>query len=1207
MSKVVAHSPALVRSQEARRRLDAARAWLDERAGRELLVVAPTRGAADDLLRTPATAIASGRLDAGHLAAGRLGVHRRTLGQLAAELAVRSLARDGLAPLAGLAVEALAARALAVCREDGALAYFEPVADTPGMPRALARTLLELRAHGVTRDDLEARGDAPGRDLARLLRAWHDELAVSHLDDPPSVLRRATDAVRAAAAGTATRHALVGLPLLVLDPALSAPAEAELIIALAAAADDALLTAPHADSEALERLRETAEALDVALHIDDLDDPVAVDEAGSFDSPSEPDAADEDDLFGGAVRGLEAWTAEVGGAGPATTYRRLDQLRQRLFASPASSGDEASDDKVSDSGDDDHSVRVFTAAGEGRECTEIARRLQDLARRGLPFDRAAIALRDPDTYLPLLEEALGRAGVPAYCSRGSRRPDPAGRALLALLACADERLSAARFAEYLSLGEAPDVDAAGAPPEPEEVPWVTTEGDQLVFKSFTTPPIDDAIGDDTVIQAGFDAGVGADTDPTVVAGSLRAPRQWQRLLVDAAVIEGRERWRRRLRGAENELRLRLRAVADGEPAECRRVETQLRRLRALAAFALPLVDALDALPETAPWGVWLESLESLATRALRRPERVLETLAELRPMAEVGPVGLSEVRGALEERLATLRAEPPERRWGRVFVCTLDELRGRAFDTVFVPSLAEGQFPRRIGEDPLLLDVHRRALAASLPTRRRRAARERLLLHLAVGAAETTLALSWPTLDAAEGRARVPSFYALDLLRAAEGRLPDVRVLERRAADASAARLGWPAPRDAALAVDAAEYDLAVLADLIARRDEAPIGAARYLLEANERLRRALRNRYCRWESRKFTRADGLVDADDATHAALAAHRPTARSFSPTALQSFALCPLRFLLYALHGLRELEAPERLEQMDPLTRGSLFHEVQFELLSELRDDGLLPLDDARAREIVRRADDALDRVAARYEEELAPAVPRIWRSEIESLRLDLRGWLRAAHAEGGPWTPSRFELAFGLGRDEAHDPASRSDAVEINGGRRLRGSIDLLERDTGGGRLRVTDHKTGRPPDAVRRLRRHLRVGGGEVLQPLLYALAVESMVDDDAALDAAGRAPVPPEKRLEGHVTSGRLFYCTRRGGYQSVDVPLDERGRDAVGQVLGTVGAAIDDGFFPAAPRQGACRWCDYRPICGDREERRVARKRPDRLERLGALRGLP
>ena len=66
----------------------------------------------------------------------------------------------------------------------------------------------------------------------------------------------------------------------------------------------------------------------------------------------------------------------------------------------------------------------------------------------------------------MLEDALRRARIPAYFSRGTARPDPGGRAFLALLACAAEKCSASRFAEYLSLGQLP----AGS--EPAIPTWV---------------------------------------------------------------------------------------------------------------------------------------------------------------------------------------------------------------------------------------------------------------------------------------------------------------------------------------------------------------------------------------------------------------------------------------------------------------------------------------------------------------------------------------------------------------------------------------------------------------------------------------------------------------------------------------------------------------------------------------------------------------
>ena len=53
-------------------------------------------------------------------------------------------------------------------------------------------------------------------------------------------------------------------------------------------------------------------------------------------------------------------------------------------------------------------------------------------------------------------------GTPAWFARGTSRPDPAGRAFLALLDCAVEGLSARRFAEYLSLGQVPPLFSFGA-------------------------------------------------------------------------------------------------------------------------------------------------------------------------------------------------------------------------------------------------------------------------------------------------------------------------------------------------------------------------------------------------------------------------------------------------------------------------------------------------------------------------------------------------------------------------------------------------------------------------------------------------------------------------------------------------------------------------------------------------------------------------
>ncbi len=59
-------------------------------------------------------------------------------------------------------------------------------------------------------------------------------------------------------------------------------------------------------------------------------------------------------------------------------------------------------------------------------------------------------------------------------------------------------------------------------------------------------------------------------------------------------------------------------------------------------------------------------------------------------MGDVGPVTVEEVSEVLSDRLRFLRAEPPQRRWGRVFVGSIEESRGCEFRVVFLPGLAEG-------------------------------------------------------------------------------------------------------------------------------------------------------------------------------------------------------------------------------------------------------------------------------------------------------------------------------------------------------------------------------------------------------------------------------------------------------------------------------------------------------------------------------------
>jgi RecB family exonuclease len=444
---------------------------------------------------------------------------------------------------------------------------------------------------------------------------------------------------------------------------------------------------------------------------------------------------------------------------------------------------------------------------------------------------------------------------------------------------------------------------------------------------------------------------------------------------------------------------------------------------------------------------------------------------------------------------------------------------------------------------------------------------------------------SYPRLDPEQARPRVPSFYALEIVRAAEGRLPGFSELTRRAAGEQNTRLGWPTPRDAAVAIDDIEFDLSVLERLIGADERTTTGAAHYLLDANVCLGRALRARARRW-LRRWTPSDGLVHERGSAVPVLARHQLDARSYSPTALQNFAACPFKFYLQAVVRLEPREEIEAIEAIDPLTRGALFHEVQFETLTALRDSGRLPVTRDNLETSWATLEEVIADVAARYHDELAPAIERVWLDGIDSIRADLREWMRLMAVDNSGFRPERFELAFGLTDRAQADPASIADAVSLAEGINLRGSIDLVERGRDG-RLRVTDHKTGRV-----RAEKNVIIGGGQTLQPVLYALAAEQI--------------------LKETVAAGRLYYCTAAGGYEERIAPLNDASRAAAAGFARVLDGFLRSGFLPAAPGPGECLFCDYKPMCGPYEEMRadLKLKGPEaakRLEDLMKLRAMP
>src|SRR5947208_860992 len=133
---MVSGAPLMIRvitSPSAAARLDAAIFFLSSRpASSEVVIVAASRGAADDLARTVA-----------RRAGATFGLNRFSLTQLAARAAAAGMAGARRTMGTEASAEAVAGRAVFEAITAGDLAYFAPVASMPGFPKALARTIGE--------------------------------------------------------------------------------------------------------------------------------------------------------------------------------------------------------------------------------------------------------------------------------------------------------------------------------------------------------------------------------------------------------------------------------------------------------------------------------------------------------------------------------------------------------------------------------------------------------------------------------------------------------------------------------------------------------------------------------------------------------------------------------------------------------------------------------------------------------------------------------------------------------------------------------------------------------------------------------------------------------------------------------------------------------------------------------------------------------
>ncbi len=756
--------------------------------------------------------------------------------------------------------------------------------------------------------------------------------------------------------------------------------------------------------------------------------------------------------------------------------------------------------------------RALTVSDADDEVRHAVRTVIAAARRGIPLARCAILYSATDPYARLAGDALDAAGI-AWFGSSVRTADASllGRSLLALLALPDHNLSRHDVAAWL----------AGAPVR------------------------------------------GLDNRPAPVAA-------WERASRAAGIVGGLQQWTNRLERRIEDLEAEAVRFQDDDEQGWRvaRLRRDAEHAGELAGFITRLAHDLDPAGRATSWSglaSWCRQLvrtylggEALRTNwpaeeraAAQRIDAAIDRLADLDGI-DPNP-NPSSFRRALELQLADDLGRHGSFGNG-VLVGNVKLAIGLELDNVVVLGMAEGSFPARRRDDPLLPDRVRTVAAPDLPLAADAVHDEHRAL-LAVMAAASEVVFSFPRGDLRRNAERAPSRWLLDSTEIRDGVRPSAADLNRLTGDWLTEVPSFIAGlRSSPFPAHDQEYDVRALLD---RAEAGADIRTDPLVDLRPALRRGIDLVTGRLSSR-FTRFDGNLATDgDLRGAQLPAPTDAGEISSATRLESWAKCPHAYFIRHILRVDSVQDPEEQYRISPLTLGSLVHDLLDRWISEALSRGASPAPgapwpDSEVKRLLAAASDEADRLQAR-----GMVGRRVyWQRDRQVLMSDLLDFAEFDHAQRAAHGSLAVatEMAFGM-------PGGNTPPVslELPDGRTLllRGAIDRVD-ETSNGELVVIDYKTGSSRN-YRGLSADDPTPGGAHLQLVLYSLAVREILDRPNAS------------------VRGDYWFVTRKGRFDTVGYAVTP---EVEATALTTVAMIVDGiatGHFPQHPAVPKFRpWVD-------------------------------
>lgn len=474
---------------------------------------------------------------------------------------------------------------------------------------------------------------------------------------------------------------------------------------------------------------------------------------------------------------------------------------------------------------------------------------------------------------------------------------------------------------------------------------------------------------------------------------------------------------------------------------------------------------------------WFDHQQSPLNRVEREREfraynRFYKLINQLDWISDLQPASLNEFSTVLH---LVVRDESYNlREWSSFGVQCMPRLEIQSIecDVLFFGGLVEGEFPRTPHRDIFFNDNERKHLG--LYATEDLLAQDRFQFYQLISSPARMIYLSYPQFD--EEAALLPSSFLRSLKDVArvsakkETEGPDQYLTRKNFPEYLAGRLKTDLPDN-------------IEAQIIQWLNTDHTVKMPHLIKVIEAL-------YDKSDRSKITRFEGNLTENKSIQSLLKKSIEH-RTFSITALELYAFCPIKYYLKRILGLEEEE--EERAPFSPLERGTLIHNILFRFYTELKKEG----NHDRPWEFLTMLESV-----ARNEIDKLPYHGVTWELEKELIlgRTGHKGllqkFLEMEHDQAmeNGFVPAYFEFAFGMGdRTGEIDGHSVPDPFTVSSADvtvRMSGKIDRIDVDKNGLAM-VIDYKTGKGKNAAIR-----EINAGKSLQLPVYLAAVGQFLEN---------------------------------------------------------------------------------------------------------------